>query len=416
MAFRNATTAAEAEALQSQIHGLLSLPLPEQLHVIRAFSYLSHLLNIVEDVEEVRKDKEAHAAGDNPRGSVAFALNRLSAAGIGGAAVAASFRKLAVCPVLTAHPTEVQRRSILDTEREITRLLRTRYGGGSVLTPHEEADIDARLHRLCLSLWQTAMLRMHKLKVTDEVNNGLEHFKRSFIPVVPALYASLEAQIASLGQPAVDSTGLTPSSSWNGGGEPSPTSVAGGPSLGLPLSPSAASLADSVASGDVGGGGGPAPSPTSSPSRGNAYAASWARRAESAGTLPSFLQIGSWVGGDRDGNPFVNATTLEYAVTRQAGVIFEHYLSEVHELHKELALSTRLITPTPALLALAEGAQATNPQLSDEPYRRVLKGVYARLFETAQVLVGPGAAPAKAPHRRGMPAYAAAEEFAADLR
>lgn len=138
---------------------------------------------------------------------------------------------------------------------------------------------------------------------------------------------------------------------------------------------------------------------------------------DAAGSLPPFLQIGSWVGGDRDGNPYVNAGTLEYAVTRQAGVVLGHYLSEVQELHKELALSTRLIAPSPELLGLADAAGVTNPQLSDEPYRRALKGVYARLYETAQALVGPtGGAPAKPPHRRGSPPYATAEEFASDLR
>src|SRR5207249_3983488 len=70
--------------------------------------------------------------------------------------------------------------------------------------------------------------------------------------------------------------------------------------------------------------------------------------------LPPFLRLGSWIGGDRDGNPFVNGATLSYAIDRQASVAFAHYLDEIHRLGAELSLSTRLVTPSPELLALAE--------------------------------------------------------------
>jgi phosphoenolpyruvate carboxylase len=72
--------------------------------------------------------------------------------------------------------------------------------------------------------------------------------------------------------------------------------------------------------------------------------------------VPSFVRMGSWIGGDRDGNPNVGADTLAYAIRAQAAVAFEHYLEEVHRLGAELSLSTRLVTPSPALLALADAA------------------------------------------------------------
>lgn len=198
------------------------------------------------------------AGGAPPRGSVASALRQLSAAGVEPQAIASSFSKLAVCPVLTAHPTEVQRRSILDTESEITRLLRTRYGGGVILTPEEEEENDAKLHRLTLQLWQTAMLRLHKLKVTDEINNVLVHFKNSFVHVVPKLYASLDKQIGALvaetaaaavgdaGQDATGSSGSNDASPTASGSaltsSPEPSTP-----IGLPMTPLASSAAPTTA-------------------------------------------------------------------------------------------------------------------------------------------------------------------------
>src|SRR4029077_5458588 len=76
--------------------------------------------------------------------------------------------------------------------------------------------------------------------------------------------------------------------------------------------------------------------------------------------LPAFLRIGSWIGGERDDNPFVNAETLQYAIGAQSALAFEHYLGEVHRLGAELSLSSRLIQPTAALLELAAPAPHHN--------------------------------------------------------
>src|SRR5206468_11519975 len=104
--------------------------------------------------------------------------------------------------------------------------------------------------------------------------------------------------------------------------------------------------------------------------------------------VPPFLRTGSWIGGDRDGNPFVNAETLSYAIRAQASVAFEHYLTEVHRLGGELSLSSRLVTPTDALLALATQAHDENPHRQDEPYRNALIGIYGRLTASAKALAG----------------------------
>ena len=130
-------------------------------------------------------------------------------------------------------------------------------------------------------------------------------------------------------------------------------------------------------------------------------------------TVPPFLRLGSWIGGDRDGNPLVNSTTLSYAIDRQATVAFTHYLDEIHRLGAELSLSTRLVTPSPELLHLAEAAHDPNPHRGDEPYRQALIGVYARVAATARTLAG--YVPPRAPHA-DLPPYANAGELLADLR
>ncbi len=160
-----------------------------------------------------------------------------------GPRIAAWLAQAMVSPVLTAHPTEVQRKSILDCEREIARLLAWR--DRMRLTPDEAAEVEEALHRLVLELWQTAMLRLSRLRVRDEIDNGLAYYRYTFLSEVPRLYEALEARLRS--------------------------------DFGLP---------------------------------GN-----W--------RLPPFLRMGSWIGGDRDGNPFVVADTLDYAIRAQAAVAFD---------------------------------------------------------------------------------------------
>jgi phosphoenolpyruvate carboxylase len=135
--------------------------------------------------------------------------------------------------------------------------------------------------------------------------------------------------------------------------------------------------------------------------------ASWA-----ATPVASFLRMGQWIGGDRDGNPNVSAQTLEYALRRQAEVALRHYLTEVHWLGSELSLSAMLVA---ARRHAGAGRRSpdTNEHRQDEPYRRALTGMYARLAATLKDLTGGEAARhAVAPQNP----TATAEEFLADLR
>jgi phosphoenolpyruvate carboxylase len=102
--------------------------------------------------------------------------------------------------------------------------------------------------------------------------------------------------------------------------------------------------------------------------------------------------MGQWIGGDRDGNPNVNAQTLRHALKRQSEVALRHYLTEVHYLGSELSLSAMLVDFPPAMKALAESSPDTSAHRVDEPYRRALTGIYARLAATLKALTGGDAA------------------------
>jgi len=324
--------AADAAGVEGELAGLLNaLPIAQALDVVRAFSYFSLLANLAEDVHQNRRRRAHAGAGSPPQsGSVAHAFDRLRETGVDGAAVRAFFADALVSPVLTAHPTEVQRKSILDCEREIVRLLQWR--DRAALIPDEVAAMHGGLYRQVLALWQTAMLRLSRLQVKDEIDNGIAYYRYTFLDQIPRLYADLERRYEH----------------------------------------------------DFG----------------------------TALEVPAFLIMGSWIGGDRDGNPFVVAETLQYASRAQAGIALAHHLEEVHQLGAELSLSARLVQPTRELQALAVAAQDANPHRADEPYRQALAGVYARLAASAASLAG--YQPARPPHA-SLPAYASAAEFGADL-
>ena len=279
--------------------------------VVRAFSYFSHLANIAEDRHHIRRRRAHLLAGSKPnRSSVAYALEQLKGAGVDKSTVETFLREALVSPVLTAHPTEVQRKSILDAEHDIARLLAER---DTPLTPKERARNLQLLQARIATLWQTRMLRYEKLTVADEIENALSYYRITFLREVPALYDDIEEEIAvHYGGAAQDA---------------------------------AAALGDA-----------------------------------------SYLQMGSWIGGDRDGNPNVNADTMTRALVRHATTIFDFYLDEVHALGAELSTSTLLVPASDALLALADASPDHSPHRKDEPYRRALIGIYARLAATAREL------------------------------
>jgi phosphoenolpyruvate carboxylase len=147
--------------------------------VVRAFSYFSHLANIAEDQHHNRRRRAYLLAGSAPQaGSIAATLHKLDTAGVPGKAVQSFFSDALISPVLTAHPTEVQRKSILDAGREVARLLAAR---DLPMTAGEKSRNTELLHAEVSKLWQTRMLRYSKLTVDDEIENALSYYRITFL-------------------------------------------------------------------------------------------------------------------------------------------------------------------------------------------------------------------------------------------
>ncbi len=327
VAFRRHADESADKALKKLLKGLSG---NRAVSVIRAFTYFSHLANLAEDRHHIRRRAVHERAGDTQEGSLARTLQRLHKAGIAPAEVVRTLGSAHISPVLTAHPTEVQRKSILDAERAIARLLGERDAQERL--PRERADIEAQIRARVTQLWQTRLLRFTKLTVADEIENALSYYEATFLTQIPRLYRELEEGLGDSQQSA---------------------------------------------------------------------------------SIAPFLRMGQWIGGDRDGNPNVTAETLELALHSQADMVLRHHLTQLHHLGAELSVSAMLTPVSPAMQALAERSPDTNAHRQDEPYRRALTGMYARLAATLKQLTGGEAARhAVAPQD----AYTSAAELLQDLR
>jgi phosphoenolpyruvate carboxylase len=327
VAFRRHADQSADKALKKLLKGLSG---EQTVSVIRAFTYFSHLANLAEDRHHIRRRAVHERAGELQEGSLARTLQRLHKAGIAPDAIIDTLAHSHISPVLTAHPTEVQRKSILDAERAIARLLGERDEQERL--PRELADIEAQIRARVTQLWQTRLLRFTKLTVADEIENALSYYEATFLTQIPRLYRDLEEGLGDHGESAV---------------------------------------------------------------------------------IAPFLRMGQWIGGDRDGNPNVTAQTLELALHSQADMVLRHHLTQLHFLGAELSVSAMLTSVSAAMQALAERSPDTNAHRQDEPYRRALTGMYARLAATLKNFTGGEAARhAVAPQD----AYASAAELLTDLR
>ena len=315
----------DAQAGRALDRLLKNLSGDQTVSVIRAFSYFSHLANIAEDRHQVRLREAQAQQGDLQQGSLALTFERLAAADIRAADIVRTLAHAHISPVLTAHPTEVQRKSILDAERAIAELVEQR---DHLRTLRERAENEALIRARVTQLWQTRMLRNTKLTVADEIENALSYYQATFLRQIPRMYRDIE------------------------------TALPGHP-------------------------------------------------------IASFFRMGNWIGGDRDGNPFVTAATLETALARQSETVLRFYLTEVHQLGGELSISATLAPIAPAMRALADASPDHNPHREDEPYRRVLVGMYARLAATLHELTGTEALRHAVPPQNP---YRSAQDFLAHLQ
>ncbi|HQS60477.1 MAG TPA: phosphoenolpyruvate carboxylase [Polynucleobacter sp.] len=308
------------------------------MKVLRAFTYFSHLANLAEDRHYIRRRLSYERMGSYQDGSISMALKKLHAAGVSNKEISKTLQGSFISPVLTAHPTEVQRTSILEAERDIANLLtlrdqikessRANHSDKDILLVKELKANEELIRARVLQLWHTRLLRFTKLTVADEIENALSYYETTFLKEIPKIYAQLE---------------------------------------------------DSL--------------------EGNSVA--------------SFLKMGQWIGGDRDGNPNVSAKTLEYAISRQAELVLRHYLTEIHYLGRELSVSALLLKFPKPMRELAAASPDANEHRQDEPYRRALTGIYSRLAATLKMLTGTDAARHAIPPQNP---YIYSEEFLSDLK
>jgi phosphoenolpyruvate carboxylase len=303
---------ADVAALEAELGGA---DLSSTLHLVQAFMLFSMLADVAED--------RAASAGD-PGATVAQALERLEAHGVDKAAAFELIARANIVPVLTAHPTEVRRKSMIDHRNGIAELMRLKDEGR---TETDGGDlIDRAIDRRITLLWQTRPLRRERPIVGDEVETILAYLRDIFLPVLPTLYAR-----------------------WH--------------------------------------------------------------RLFGKRTAP-FLRIGSWVGGDRDGNPNVTAASLRLALSRGAETVLADYLEQLHQLGAELSISAAMAPVTHQLEALASASDDEGEARADEPYRRALTGIYARLGATYASITGREYA--RPPRRKATP-YASPGALCADL-
>ena len=310
---------------------LADAPVEHQLHAIRAFGWLSLLANTAEDLHQERRRRYHRDAGSQSQeGSLPRSLDKLADNGVSPATIAAALTELIVSPVITAHPTEVRRKTVLDHVDRVGELLDSRARSDG--SPSERSEIDAELRLEVLTLWQTAEVRLSKLRVSDEINEALRYYRSSIFETILALQRDLrQLALARLGREVRN---------------------------------------------------------------------------------PQIISMGSWIGGDRDGNPFVTASVLRLAVESHAATAYEHHLTLLHQLSRDLSMSARLITPTDQLLAIATASNDHSPFRADEPYRRAMRCIHARLWATASAVLD--AVPGPPPHAM-LDAYQNLDELLADL-
>ena len=289
--------------------------------VARYFSALPLLINIAEDVELASQIKMKRCRHADLEGELPATLAAIKQAG----KEQVLERPMTIEPVLTAHPTQVQRKSMLDLMDKLYGLL-TDYRN----TRPEFLDRQAWQHELeavIEIILGTDLIREQKLQVANEISNVMTYYQKSLIESITDITLNYRQALSDL-------------------------------------------------------------------------------EIESQQVLP--ITMGMWIGGDRDGNPYVTAETLRLTARIQSQVILDYYLSSLDQLYRRYSFSSDLVAVTPELATLAEESEDYSIFRQKEPYRKALNTIKNRLCASKSSILGEGT-------QVQAQAYPDAETFKADL-
>ncbi|MBL0386802.1 phosphoenolpyruvate carboxylase [Tumebacillus sp. ITR2] len=276
------------------------IPALHRQEVIRAFALYFQLVNLAEQSHRIRRKREHElTTGSRPqRGSLLSAFTKMQRHGIDADEMQSLIHQLGVELVLTAHPTEAMRRTVLDKHHRMALILE-KFDDPSVTT-REMKSLTRELKAEIVSLWQTRNVRKERLTVLDEVRNGLYFLDEVLFDVLPAIHMEMEEQLQA----------LYPEQEWE---------------------------------------------------------------------VPTFLRFGSWMGGDRDGNPYVKADLTFQTLVLHFDLAMRKYEEEIRSLGQDLSQSYERAG---ASLELIQSLELDGDYVPDEPYRAKVDQILERLQAT----------------------------------
>jgi len=296
--------------------------------IARAFTLYFQLVNIAEEQERIRRIRE-YGKDRSRLQDMSFGklFHDLKVRGVSKQKLSQFFSSMEISPVLTAHPTEAKRRSVLNHLLRISDTLHVIKR--TDLTLFERGSYRREIKRVLEMLWQTAEVRQNKISVLDEVDQTLFFFRRTILALVPHMNAKIREEFR------------------------------------------------------------------------HAFGGT------AKGSLPA-IHFGSWVGADRDGNPFVTPAVSKATGERHRRLIFEHYLASVENLIRRFSHSVKEVCVSSQLMASLAKDKREMPALSTqlkqfedtELYRKKLSFIHQKLMNTFEYRP---------------PAYQSPKEFLKDL-
>ncbi|OAS89341.1 MULTISPECIES: phosphoenolpyruvate carboxylase [Metabacillus] len=294
---------------------IVNLDTPMRKQVIRAFSIYFHLINAAESNHRIRRRREYQLQDNHvvQPASIESAILALKENEIDVTTIQNVLNTLSLELIITAHPTEATKRSVIEIQKRISTILKSL--DNNMLTKKERKKLEDSLLNDVTILWQTDELRDRKPTVMDEVRNGLYYFDQTFFDVLPEIHQDLEEGLVE----------QFPGHNWE---------------------------------------------------------------------VPNFLRFGSWIGGDRDGNPNVTPEVTWETLERHRDLAVKKYKEALVEVMKRFSHSTTRVEVSKELLDNVEKEEAAYLEnekkwpVENEVYRRKIAVILARLKEVGKSEIG----------------------------